>query len=242
MDEKLLKQNRPHLFIEKPAMYSKVPDLSGKTVLCLGCGSGEECRFLLSKNPAKICGVDFSENLIAIARDTVPDVEFEVMDAESLKFDNETFDFVYSSLVFGHIEKWNRALGEVYRVLKPGGILLFSQTHPVKKAARTVEDEDGKTTSALLGYKSDPKTGKSEVWGDYLNLVLHKEIWMKKIDAYFYTRPLSEMFREIVRARFRVLDIVEPRPIVETKQYDEEYWKIHQKIPSFVIFECKKDE
>ena len=41
--ERLRSGNNPaHRFLEKPAMYAKLPDLTGQRVLCIGCGSGEE--------------------------------------------------------------------------------------------------------------------------------------------------------------------------------------------------------
>jgi len=36
-------KNLSHDFLEKPAMYKKLPNLKDKNVLCIGCGSGEEC-------------------------------------------------------------------------------------------------------------------------------------------------------------------------------------------------------
>ena len=42
-----------HKFLEKPAMNKKLPDLKNKTVLCVGRGSGEECRHLKEPRPLK---------------------------------------------------------------------------------------------------------------------------------------------------------------------------------------------
>ncbi len=239
-DVRLLKQNRPHLFIEKPAMQKIIPDLKGKSVLCLGCGSGEEVEFLLTKNPDKITGVDISEKLIEIAKNTYPSVEFKQMDAENLLFEKNSFDFVYCSLMMDYFENWEKVLKEVYKVLNDKGIFLFSNLHPVKWGAKKINDADGKSIGALMGFQNNPDTGKLEIYGNYLDTTEHEEIWMNKLIISFYTKPISIMYKELIKAGFIVKDMVEPKAIKETKKYDEAYWKINQFIPNFIIFECLK--
>lgn len=239
-DAKLLKQNRPHLFIEKPAMYPKVPDLTGKKVLCLGCGSGEETEFLLTKRPIELYGVDISKDLIEIAKKEYPEVNFAVMDAENLKFENEDFDFIYSSLVLDYFKSWKKVLSEITRVLRKGGIFLFSDIHPVKWSGMKMNDADGKAKGSLMGYDRESKTGKQIIYGDYLNVKIHNEVWMKSMEISCYSRPLSMMLRDLVTAGFEILDMLEPKAIEETKKYDLDYWEVNQKIPNLVIFECRK--
>ena len=45
---------------EKPALFSLAPDLTGKTVLDIGCGYGENCTEFLRLGAAKVVGVDIS--------------------------------------------------------------------------------------------------------------------------------------------------------------------------------------
>ena len=79
-------KNFAHTYLEKPAMYGKLPDLKNKTVLCIGCGSGEECAHLLSLGAKKVVGIDLSKELIAIAKASYPNIEFFTMDMAKLKF------------------------------------------------------------------------------------------------------------------------------------------------------------
>lgn len=206
----------------------------------MGCGSGEETEFLLTKKPAELFGVDISEQLIAIAKKEYPKVHFSVMDAENLIFPDNRFDFVYSSLLIDYFESWVKILSEVRRVLVPNGIFLLSDLHPVKWAGEKLNDADGKATGSLIGYNKDPETGKQVIYGDYLNTVMHSEIWMKQMEVSSYTRPISKMFRELTAGGFSVLDILEPKAVEETKKYDIDYWEVNQKIPNFIIFECQK--
>src|SRR5579872_5335203 len=69
-----------HLYLEKPAMYGKLPDLTDKTMLCIGCGSGEEVEHIVSLGAKRVVGVDISEGLVTIAKKTYPQFEFHVID------------------------------------------------------------------------------------------------------------------------------------------------------------------
>ncbi len=127
-------ENLAHTYLEKPAMYKALPDLKGKTILCMGCGSGEECQHLKSLGARRVIGIDASKELIRHAHHSFTGIEFHVMDMERLKFPPASFDVVYSSLVLEYVPDWLPTLKKVYRVLKPGGTFLFSAHHPIKWA------------------------------------------------------------------------------------------------------------
>lgn len=233
------KEGRHHLFIEKPAMYANIPDLKGKDVLCIGCGSGEECEYLLSKNPKSITGIDISKELIKIAKKNYPHVKFYTRDAEKLKFEANCFDFIYSSMVLDYFESWERLLKGITRVLKNGGTFLFSNIHPIRWGAELTYINN-KKKAAMIGFDKGSGGGKLHIYGDYLNVRLHKKKWVENISLYYYTKPVSQMFSEIVESGLTVTKIIEPKAIPETKKYDKEYWELNQKIPNFIIFEAKK--
>lgn len=105
-------------------------DLTGKHVLCVGVGSGEELQTLLARNPLHVTAIDISQNLLDIAQEQFPDAHYVCMDMMALEFPEESFDLLYSSLAFHYANDWDTLLTGVYRVLKPGGTLLFSTHHP----------------------------------------------------------------------------------------------------------------
>ncbi len=145
-------ENTAHTYLEKPAMHKKITNLKGKNVLCVGCGTGEECQHLLKLGAWRVIGIDISEELINIAKKTFPKIDFQVADVEHLDFSTEEFDFVYSSLVMHYLKDWSPALKNIHRVLRPGGTFLFSTHHPVKWGAQTLR---GKTKNAfILGYEN----------------------------------------------------------------------------------------
>ena len=94
--------------------------------LDVGCGTGALSQtVLLSAKPASIKGIDRSEGFVNFASEHVLDdrVHFEVGDAETLRDDSETFDVVISGLVLNFIPHPERALSEMKRVTKIGGVV-----------------------------------------------------------------------------------------------------------------------
>lgn len=124
--------NVGHKYLEKPAMEGQVPqDLTGKDVLCIGVGSGDELTEILKRCPRRVVGIDVSVKLLDIAKARFPGVEFQQMDMTALLFPDKSFDFIYSSLTFHYARDWDLLLSEVHRVLKESGGLLFSTHHPM---------------------------------------------------------------------------------------------------------------
>lgn len=71
---------------EKPALFSLAPDLTGKAVLDLGCGYGENCAEFKRLGAAKVTGIDISEKMLEVAKDDHPDIEFIRADMSDLSF------------------------------------------------------------------------------------------------------------------------------------------------------------
>ncbi len=232
-------KNIAHEYLEKPAMYAELPDLFGKKVLCLGCGTGEECEHLNSLG-AETVGIDISKGLIDYAKKSFPNIEFHVMNMEQVTFKDESFDYVYSSLVMHYVDSWSKVLSEMHRILKPGGTFLFSTHHPATWGAKRTRTKDSRTS--LLGYKKDKKANTSEVIGDYLNTRKIKDIWFGDFDVTYYHRSLEAIFKDVTSSDFLLSQFLEPKAIESVKEVDSVFGDIHDKIPLFMIFELKKSE
>jgi SAM-dependent methyltransferase len=82
-------------------------------------------RFFNFAEPARIKGIDRSEGFVNFAKERVQDdrVQFEVGDAEALTDGDGTFDAVVSGLVLNFIPHPERALAEMTRVARAGGVV-----------------------------------------------------------------------------------------------------------------------
>ena len=104
--------------------------LGERRVLEVGCGTGYELAWMLELGaaPDRLVGVDLLPDRIAVARKAHPNLDLRVANAEHLDFSDATFDLVMALTVFSSIldrEMAARVAAEVYRVLRPGGALLW---------------------------------------------------------------------------------------------------------------------
>ena len=100
---------------------------SGMTVLELGCGTGSFTREL-ARSGADVVAIDVSPELLEIAKAnySAPNVQYQIQNAYELSYPDAAFDSVVGSSVLHHLEI-GAALREIYRVLKPGGGISFTE-------------------------------------------------------------------------------------------------------------------
>lgn len=105
-----------------------------KAILDAGCGTGFCTRALKNKFPkSNIVGVDLAEGMIEHALKKQPFFkknEYKVADIESLPFSTNSFELVFSNLALLWLENPENGLAELNRVLKPGGLIIFSTLGP----------------------------------------------------------------------------------------------------------------
>lgn len=100
---------------------------AGEHILDIGCGDGAyDCR--IARTGARVTGIDIHERRLAAARLYCQShrTTFLFMDASSLDFDDATFDKAVSFCVVEHLANDDRVLRNVARVLRPGGLFVFS--------------------------------------------------------------------------------------------------------------------
>jgi ubiquinone/menaquinone biosynthesis C-methylase UbiE len=97
-------------------------------VLEIGGGSGAMARGVARTfQDAKLTVTDVDEAMVRSARNRLrkhPSVTVETADATALPFASGSFDVVTSYLTLHHVIRWQEALAEAARVLRPGGLLL----------------------------------------------------------------------------------------------------------------------
>lgn len=117
----------------------------GDTVFDIGCGSGIKAKYFIEKG-FSVFGIDFSEEMIAIAKRENPKGKFVVADAGNLEGIQETFPAIFSHAVLIHFPKKN--IPEILRSwvekLESGGYLCLAvkERRPEEKEEMIVQEED----------------------------------------------------------------------------------------------------
>lgn len=112
-----------------PLALEILGDVRGKRLLDLGCGEGGYCRALAERG-ADVVGVDGSPRLIEIAKERGGKIEYICANANDLKIDEKAFDVVLAAMSLMDVEDYEGSVAEIARVLRPGGRLVMSITHP----------------------------------------------------------------------------------------------------------------
>ena len=94
-------------------------------VIDLCCGTGDLSNIVKKQAPtALVTGIDFSDRMISIAKTRVQEVEFLQGDVTNLPYSDESFDFAIMGFGLRNILNAEKAIEEVYRILKSGGYFL----------------------------------------------------------------------------------------------------------------------
>ena len=108
-------------------------------VLVVGCGSGREAAVLAADLDGSTIGIDLVTNFCAEAKNWA---DLRHGDATAMNFPDSSFDVLFSYHVLEHIPRPERALAEMKRILRPGGLFCIGTPNRLR----------------LLGYIGGPRT------------------------------------------------------------------------------------
>ncbi|EOD00680.1 class I SAM-dependent methyltransferase [Caldisalinibacter kiritimatiensis] len=122
--------------VEKECAFELFSPRKGMKVLDVGCGTGNY-SIELAKMGCEVVGIDISDEMLDIAKNKAKennlDIEFYNMDVYNIKFDDESFDAVFSMAAFEFIKEPEKAIEEIFRVVKKDGQVLIGTIN--KKSA-----------------------------------------------------------------------------------------------------------
>lgn len=104
---------------------------SPKTILDVATGTADVALVLSDINADKITGIDISDEMLAVGRKKIAErnlqhqIILENADSENLPFESNKFDAATVAFGVRNFEHLDKGLQEIYRVLKPGGILVI---------------------------------------------------------------------------------------------------------------------
>lgn len=203
-------------YYERPAVLSLLPPVAGRRVLDVGCGSGWYAEVLVERG-AIVTAIDVSQKMVAFTRVRLGD-RARVLQADlgqPLDFADATFDLVLCPLVLHYLEHWEPVCAEFHRVLKDGGVLLFSTHHPCMDF-QLFKTESYFTTELL---EDEWSTGKVR----------------------FYRRPLTAMVDALAQTGFVVERLLEPQPTDDFRRVDPEGYERLSRNPWFLVIRARRD-
>lgn len=113
---------------ENRFILKQLGDITGKKLLDLGCGAGENSVYFAKKG-ALCVATDYSPGMVEVALKLAETngvkIEGCTANAMELEFPDNTFDIVYASNLLHHLPEPKLAIREMHRVLKPGGKACF---------------------------------------------------------------------------------------------------------------------
>jgi SAM-dependent methyltransferase len=209
-------------YVEHPAIRRQLGDVNGKKVLDAGCGPGILAGYL-ADHGAEVTAFDVSPKMVELARLRLGSRgrTFLADMSHPLTFiHDEEIDVVASSLAMGYIDDWDALLKEFWRVLKPGGRLVFTVQHPL---------------SSYLGYRPRSAFGVQYVEATWTGF------GGEPVVVPDYYRSFADIVNPLLRAGFRLLAVVDTRPLPELREIDPPRFERYDTVPIFLCVEAWKE-
>jgi ubiquinone/menaquinone biosynthesis C-methylase UbiE len=202
-----------------PAFLEMLPDVDGLLGLDIGCGEGYNTRLLAARG-ARMTAIDIARVFVqlAVGVDGAPSagIGYHNASAVELPFAASTFDFATGFMSFMDMPETDRVVAEAYRVLKPGGFLQFSITHPCYDTPhrRNLRDENGVTYAYEVGGYFENIEGAVQEWL-FSAAPPEAKQGLPSFQTPRFTRTLSQWLNLILETGFCIERIQEPRPTDE---------------------------
>ncbi|MEG3148974.1 class I SAM-dependent methyltransferase [Sphingomonas sp. ZT3P38] len=207
--------------LDRP-MLDRVAARPFATALDIGCGEGRFCRQLAARG-VKAIGIDPTEALIAEARRRDPAGDYRMGRAEALDVPDGSIDLVVSYLSLIDIPDIARAIAEMARVLRPGGVLLIANLTSFNTAGQVDGWQVGPDGTARFAI--DHYLDERAEWVGWRGI--HIQNWH---------RPLSTYMALLLGQGLVLTHFAEPSPYGGDPASVERY----RRAPWFLIMEWRK--
>ena len=203
-------------YLNTPAFLAMLPDVAGLAGLDIGCGEGHNTR-RLARRGARMTAVDIAETFVTYAREAEADgplgIDYRVASALALPFPDRSFDFATAFMSLMDVPETGRALAEAGRVLKPGGFLQFSITHPCFDTPhrRNLRDAGGRTYAIEVGDYFRNLEGEVSEWL-FSAAPPEAKAGLPPFRTPRFTRTLSQWVNLLLDSGLLLERLAEPRP------------------------------
>ena len=198
--------------IEQPTIYSLLPEVKNKSILDIGCGFGNFCRYVRSQGAAAVLGVDPSTNMLTIAKQLTDDpfITFQQAPIETFNHTPESFDVIVSSAALHYIEDFSSVVKKIVSWLKPQGTFIFSVEHPICTSYSTMiveKDQHGEKFYPIYNYRDEK---------------MYEQSWYGE-SVIKYHRTLSTYMNTLLDHSLTIAKVMEPMP---TDEFLKKYPKL----------------
>jgi malonyl-CoA O-methyltransferase len=166
-------------------------NVKGKSIVDLGCGTGRH-SIKLAERGGLVTAIDISSGMIeeALKKPDSEKVKFICHDLSlKLPVEEESFDFVISSLVLEHIKDLYHFFKEVKRVCKKRGNIFITAMHP----SMMLLDVQANFKDPLTGEEIRPK-GYPNHMSDFINSIIKSGLKIDSFKEYFCSAEFIEKF------------------------------------------------
>ncbi len=230
-------------YVNTPAFFRMLPPVEGLKGLDVGCGEGHNTRLLADKG-ADVAAFDITGKFLRHAFNSELDnpkgIRFCRASALELPFPDGIFDFATAFMSIMDMPDQGIAFREIHRVLKSGGFLQFSITHPcfVLSSRRNIKDEAGMTVAVELRDYFKQNYGEIEEW-IFSNISDELKATLPKFKVPYFDRTLSDWLNTFIRSGFALEEVVEPVPSDEAIEAEHAV-RDSRILPHFLIMRGRK--
>lgn len=230
-------------FLNTPAFLAMLPDVRGLSGIDIGCGEGHNTR-LIARRGARLVGIDISDVFIRYAieeeRKEPLGIHFHIASAVDIPFPDSGFDFAVAVMSLMDLPDTEKVLAEVFRIIKPGGFLQFSITHPCSDVPhrKNLRDDQGRSYAFELGGYFENLEGDMTEW---IFSTTPEELRRKlpKFRIPRFMRTISQWMNMLIDAGFVIERVEEPIPSAEAVRACPAVQDA-QVIPFFLHFRARK--
>ena len=218
--------------IEKPTMLGLLPELNGKRLLDLGCGSGAHLQLYLQRGAAFVAGIDLSANMLQQAAEKLldfrPHFMLQQLAMEQLEqLDADNFDLITSSFAFHYVADFNALLQAIRAKLITNGSLIFSQEHPIVTCYQGGERWEKDAQKQQVAYRLNFYRDEGE----------RQRNWFKQ-PFKTYHRTLSTIVNLLIQNGFQIEQMEEPM-LAAQPQWQAEFKDLQHR-PVLLFIKARK--
>jgi ubiquinone/menaquinone biosynthesis C-methylase UbiE len=200
--------------LNTPAFLDLLPDVTGKRGLDVGCGEGHNTR-LFAQRGAQMFAIDVAPTFVRLAaemeRRDKQAIRYATASALELPFGPRQFDFATAVMSLMDVPDHGRALKEIHRVLRTGGFLQFSISHPCFNPPyrRLLRTPQGEAYAVEVGGYFERVDGRIDRWL-FSAAPPDAKAGLKPFEVPVFHRTLAEWINSVMQAGFVLEQVAEP--------------------------------